>query len=99
MPSTVLLTKFDLKPLVSRYPIECCIGGKPVLHCGIVSHKAKEHILAGSRIGQRKSYVSILLTNDVDGSVDIFRSGGSASDSLPLFMVKDPLMVFMEATG
>ena len=59
--------------------MECCIGGKPVLRSGIVLPKAKEDILAGSRSGQRKSYVSILLTNGVDGSNDIFRSTKNVS--------------------
>jgi len=39
---------FDLKPLVSRYPMERCIGGKPVLRCGVAVPKAKEDILARS---------------------------------------------------
>ncbi len=43
IPSTVLLTKFDLKHLVSRYPIECCIGGKPVLHCDTVGGGERQH--------------------------------------------------------
>ncbi len=63
----------DLKPLVSRYSMKCCIGGKPVLRCGVVVPKAKEYILARSRSSQRKSYVSILLANGVDGSNNIVR--------------------------
>ena len=54
----------DLKSLVSRYPMECC---------GVVMPKAKEYILARSRSSQRKSYVSILLSNGVDGSNNIVR--------------------------
>ncbi len=54
----------DLKSLVNRYPMECC---------GVVMPKAKEDILARSRSSERKSYVSILLSNGVDGSNNIVR--------------------------
>ena len=48
--------------------MERCSGGKPV-----VVPKAKEYILARSRSSQRKSYVSILLANGVNGSNNIVR--------------------------